>query len=139
MAPLGHNIAPPLSSHPWPINYPKPHRLVNPLSSKGKKKSELRTCGWADDSWGGQEMVELTMTMDDNKKEKRKTQMELVIVESVMDGTGKGRSWWWVVPKVEQVMGVREGPWWAEFWREYWESVRVRKRGRVCGEAKYWD
>ena len=38
-------------------------------------------------------MVELTMTMDDNKKEKRKTQMELVIVESVMDGTGKGRSW----------------------------------------------
>ena len=68
------------SSHPWSISHPNPTNQQTHLAIK-EKQSKLRTCGWANDSWGGQEMVELTTVMDEKK---RKTQVELVIVELVM-------------------------------------------------------
>ena len=67
-------------------------------------------------------MVELTTTMDDNNKKKKKKnpQVELVIVELVMGAWCRRREESVrVVPKVELMMGGREGPWWVEFWREY--------------------
>ena len=64
-------------------------------------------------------MVELTTAMDDNQK-KKKTQVELVIVELVMGAWCRQREELVrVVPKVEPMMVGREGSWWVEFWREY--------------------
>ena len=112
-------------------------RSVNPLSSKREKNLELRTCGWVDDNGGGQEMVEPMTIMEDYRGKNTQVEMVMSSVDKrekpVMGSTSEGRSRWWVVPKVEPVIGRIEGSWCVEFWREYWESMRVKEIGRVSG------
>ena len=68
-----------------------------------------------------QEMVESTTTMEDyrEKKKKKHTQVESMIVEPMMGSASEGRIQRWVVPKVLPMIDGREGPRWAEFSREY--------------------
>ena len=48
-------------------------RSITHSTVKGKKL-KLRICGWVDDSGGGQEMVDLTTSMEDYRKQKKQKQ-----------------------------------------------------------------
>lgn len=98
---------------PWPMirpNHPwqptkaitlNPNRaksqIGKPIDSKGKKKLEVRTYRWVDDSGGGQEMVELTTTMEDYRG-KKTLKWGWLWIAPVKWGAGDGWclrwSWW---------------------------------------------